>query len=82
MCQETIFPLVKTDFYVGFIHASVSFPAEIDEMNICYVLRDGDNPTNDNFYFSIEDNGELFLIKQSQKFSSIRFALSPCHVGL
>ncbi|XP_053278893.1 FRAS1-related extracellular matrix protein 2b [Pleuronectes platessa] len=31
--------------------------AEIDEMNICYVLRDGDNPTNDNFYFSIEDNG-------------------------
>ncbi|XP_062242743.1 FRAS1-related extracellular matrix protein 2-like [Platichthys flesus] len=31
--------------------------AEIDEMNICYVLRDGDKPTNDNFYFSIEDNG-------------------------
>ncbi|XP_045076300.1 FRAS1-related extracellular matrix protein 2-like [Coregonus clupeaformis] len=31
--------------------------AEIDDMKICYVLRDGDNATSDIFYFSIEDNG-------------------------
>ncbi|XP_037631902.1 FRAS1-related extracellular matrix protein 2b [Sebastes umbrosus] len=31
--------------------------AEIDDMNICYVLRDGDNATNDIFSFSIEDSG-------------------------
>ncbi|AWO98720.1 putative FRAS1-related extracellular matrix protein 2 [Scophthalmus maximus] len=31
--------------------------AEIDDMSVCYVLRDGDKATNDNFYFSIEDNG-------------------------
>ncbi|XP_047449328.1 FRAS1-related extracellular matrix protein 2b [Mugil cephalus] len=31
--------------------------AEIDDMNICYVLRDGDSATNDIFYFSIEDSG-------------------------
>uniref|UniRef100_UPI003AAE9547 FRAS1-related extracellular matrix protein 2b n=1 Tax=Centroberyx gerrardi TaxID=166262 RepID=UPI003AAE9547 len=31
--------------------------AEIDDMKICYVLRDGDNATNDIFYFSIEDYG-------------------------
>lgn len=34
------------------------FSAEIDDMNICYVLRDNDNATNDIFYFSIEDNGK------------------------
>ncbi|XP_029923159.1 FRAS1-related extracellular matrix protein 2b [Myripristis murdjan] len=38
--------------------------AEIDEMKICYVLRDGDNATNDIFYFSIEDNGGNKLKKQ------------------
>ena len=42
------------DIYVRF-----SFSAEIDEMNICYVLRDGDNATNDIFYFSIEDSGKF-----------------------
>ncbi|XP_029026542.1 FRAS1-related extracellular matrix protein 2b isoform X2 [Betta splendens] len=31
--------------------------AEIDDMSICYVLRDGANATNDLFYFSIEDIG-------------------------
>ncbi|XP_056612259.1 FRAS1-related extracellular matrix protein 2b [Triplophysa dalaica] len=31
--------------------------ADIDDMHICYVLRDGDNATSDIFYFSIEDNG-------------------------
>ncbi|KAK6494141.1 FRAS1-related extracellular matrix protein 2-like [Huso huso] len=30
--------------------------ADIDEMKICYVLRDGDNATSDIFYFTIEDN--------------------------
>ncbi|KAM6946095.1 FRAS1-related extracellular matrix protein 2b [Aplochiton taeniatus] len=31
--------------------------AEIDDMKICYVLKDGDNATSDFFYFSIEDSG-------------------------
>ncbi|XP_010786474.1 FRAS1-related extracellular matrix protein 2-like, partial [Notothenia coriiceps] len=35
---------------------SIFTQAEINDMNICYVLRDGDNATNDIFYFSIEDS--------------------------
>ncbi|KAM9318366.1 FRAS1-related extracellular matrix protein 2b [Pholidichthys leucotaenia] len=31
--------------------------AEINDMDICYVLRGGENATNDIFYFSIEDSG-------------------------
>ncbi|XP_043114475.1 FRAS1-related extracellular matrix protein 2-like [Puntigrus tetrazona] len=30
--------------------------ADIDDMHICYVLRDGDNATSDTFHFSIEDS--------------------------
>ncbi|KAK3560411.1 hypothetical protein QTP86_008468 [Hemibagrus guttatus] len=30
--------------------------ADIDDMHICYVLRNGDNATSDIFHFSIEDN--------------------------
>lgn len=44
------------------IYMSFSFSAEIDEMNICYVLRDGDNATNDIFYFSIEDSGKFLYL--------------------
>jgi len=38
----------------------LSFSAEIDDMSICYVLREGDNATSDIFYFTIEDNGKFF----------------------
>uniref|UniRef100_A0A8C5BJV7 FRAS1 related extracellular matrix 2b n=1 Tax=Gadus morhua TaxID=8049 RepID=A0A8C5BJV7_GADMO len=31
--------------------------AEIDDMKICYVLKNGDNSTSDTFHFSIEDKG-------------------------
>lgn len=31
--------------------------ADIDDMSICYVLKDGDNSTSDIFSFSIEDSG-------------------------
>uniref|UniRef100_A0AAR2KAS0 Cadherin domain-containing protein n=1 Tax=Pygocentrus nattereri TaxID=42514 RepID=A0AAR2KAS0_PYGNA len=31
--------------------------ADIDDMHVCYVLRDENNATSDTFYFSIEDNG-------------------------
>lgn len=34
--------------------------ADIDDMHICYVLRDGDNATSDMFHFFIEDNGKPF----------------------
>ncbi|KAK1899575.1 FRAS1-related extracellular matrix protein 2, partial [Dissostichus eleginoides] len=40
---------------------SIFTQAEINDMNICYVLRDGDNATNDIFYFSIEDSGKLHI---------------------
>ncbi|KAL7832119.1 hypothetical protein AOLI_G00296670 [Acnodon oligacanthus] len=32
--------------------------ADIDDMHVCYVLRDGNNATSDTFYFSIEDNAQ------------------------
>lgn len=41
------------------------FPAEIDDMSICYVLRDGDNATSDIFNFSIEDSGESLDLNMS-----------------
>ncbi|KAM4796083.1 FRAS1-related extracellular matrix protein 2 [Rhinophrynus dorsalis] len=31
--------------------------ADIDDMKICYVLRDRENATSDIFYFTVEDNG-------------------------
>ncbi|XP_061440793.1 FRAS1-related extracellular matrix protein 3 isoform X2 [Rhineura floridana] len=31
--------------------------ADIDDMKICYILKDGENATSDIFYFSIEDSG-------------------------
>ncbi|XP_062873398.1 FRAS1-related extracellular matrix protein 2b [Trichomycterus rosablanca] len=31
--------------------------ADINDMHICYVLRNKNNATSDSFYFSIEDNG-------------------------
>ncbi|XP_028838984.1 FRAS1-related extracellular matrix protein 2a [Denticeps clupeoides] len=31
--------------------------ADIDDLKIFYVLRDGGNSTNDQFYFTVEDNG-------------------------
>ena len=34
-----------------------SLSADIDDMNICYVLLDGSNATSDIFYFTIEDHG-------------------------
>uniref|UniRef100_A0A8C5H028 Calx-beta domain-containing protein n=1 Tax=Gouania willdenowi TaxID=441366 RepID=A0A8C5H028_GOUWI len=31
--------------------------ADIDDLNICYVLRSEENATSDTFHFSVEDNG-------------------------
>ncbi|XP_035288338.1 FRAS1-related extracellular matrix protein 2-like isoform X1 [Anguilla anguilla] len=39
--------------------------ADIDDMKICYVLRDGENATMDMFHFSVEDNGGNRLKKQA-----------------
>lgn len=41
-----------------------SFSAEINDLSICYVLKDGDNATNDIFHFSIEDSGEFPGLKR------------------
>ncbi|XP_074087677.1 FRAS1-related extracellular matrix protein 3 [Macrotis lagotis] len=39
--------------------------ADIDEMKLCYVLKDGINATSDIFYFSVEDTGGNKLTSQS-----------------
>ncbi|XP_006275703.3 FRAS1-related extracellular matrix protein 3 isoform X1 [Alligator mississippiensis] len=43
---------------IGFGNESINIftQADIDEMKISYVLKEGDNATSDIFYFSIEDN--------------------------
>ncbi|XP_029455546.1 FRAS1-related extracellular matrix protein 3 isoform X2 [Rhinatrema bivittatum] len=38
--------------------------ADIDEMKICYVLKEGENATSDTFHFSVEDNGGNILKSQ------------------
>ncbi|XP_055982229.1 FRAS1-related extracellular matrix protein 2 [Sorex fumeus] len=38
--------------------------ADIDDMKICYVLRDGANATSDIFHFTVEDGGGNKLTKQ------------------
>ncbi|KAH0616010.1 hypothetical protein JD844_026752, partial [Phrynosoma platyrhinos] len=43
----------------------LSLPADIDDMKICYVLREGENATSDIFYFSVEDNGETIFSSYS-----------------
>ncbi|XP_036620894.1 FRAS1-related extracellular matrix protein 3 [Trichosurus vulpecula] len=39
--------------------------ADIDEMKLCYVLKEGSNATSDTFYFSVEDTGGNKLTSQS-----------------
>lgn len=36
--------------------------ADMDDLNICYVLRNEENATSDLFHFSVEDNGEAFTL--------------------
>lgn len=43
----------------------VFFLADIDDMNICYILRDRANATNDIFSFSIEDSGKWTHLNMS-----------------
>lgn len=35
--------------------------ADIDDLKVCYVLKDGDNATSDIFHFSVEDNGKFLF---------------------
>ncbi|XP_034404830.1 FRAS1-related extracellular matrix protein 2b isoform X1 [Cyclopterus lumpus] len=53
--------------------------AEIYDMNICYVLRDGDNATNDIFYFSIEDSGGNKLKNQQFRLNWAWISLEKEH---
>ncbi|XP_032007089.1 FRAS1-related extracellular matrix protein 2 [Hylobates moloch] len=39
--------------------------ADIDDMKICYVLREGANATSDMFYFAVEDGGGNKLTSQN-----------------
>ncbi|KAJ6668737.1 hypothetical protein lerEdw1_012220 [Lerista edwardsae] len=49
--------LINTGLGNGSIKAFTQ--ADIDDMKICYVLKNGENATSDIFYFSVEDNGKL-----------------------
>ncbi|KAM5311565.1 FRAS1-related extracellular matrix protein 2 [Glossophaga mutica] len=49
--------------------------ADIDDMKICYVLREGSNATSDVFHFAVEDGGGNRLPKQ-------RFHLSWAWISL
>lgn len=40
----------------------VCFLADIDDMSICYVLKNGASATSDSFSFSIEDNGKSIQV--------------------
>ncbi|XP_076002015.1 FRAS1-related extracellular matrix protein 2b [Genypterus blacodes] len=53
--------------------------AEIDDMKICYILRDGDDATNDMFYFSIEDNGGNKLKNQQFRLNWAWISLEKSH---
>uniref|UniRef100_A0A7N8WUF0 FRAS1 related extracellular matrix 2b n=1 Tax=Mastacembelus armatus TaxID=205130 RepID=A0A7N8WUF0_9TELE len=53
--------------------------AEIDDMNICYVLRDGDKATNDVFYFTIEDSGGNKLKNQQFRLNWAWISLEKEH---
>ncbi|XP_061440792.1 FRAS1-related extracellular matrix protein 3 isoform X1 [Rhineura floridana] len=47
--------LINTGLGNGSVKAFTQ--ADIDDMKICYILKDGENATSDIFYFSIEDSG-------------------------
>ncbi|XP_068601427.1 FRAS1-related extracellular matrix protein 2b [Brachionichthys hirsutus] len=53
--------------------------AEIDDMKICYVLRDNDNATNDIFHFSIEDSGGNKLKNQQFRLNWAWISLEKEH---
>ncbi|KAM4590462.1 FRAS1-related extracellular matrix protein 2b [Fundulus diaphanus] len=53
--------------------------AEIDDMNICYILRHGVNATNDIFHFSIEDNGGNKLRNQQFRLNWAWISLEKEH---
>ncbi|XP_063776484.1 FRAS1-related extracellular matrix protein 3 [Pseudophryne corroboree] len=49
--------------------------ADIDDLKVCYVLKDGENVTSDIFHFSVEDNG-------GNKLSSQPFRLNWAWISL
>ncbi|XP_068172836.1 FRAS1-related extracellular matrix protein 2b [Antennarius striatus] len=53
--------------------------AEIDDMSICYVLRDNDKSTNDIFHFSIEDSGGNKLENQQFRLNWAWISLEKEH---
>ncbi|XP_030600425.1 FRAS1-related extracellular matrix protein 2b isoform X2 [Archocentrus centrarchus] len=53
--------------------------AEINDMSICYVLKDGDNATNDIFHFSIEDSGGNKLKNQQFRLNWAWISLEKEH---
>lgn len=41
---------------------SPCFTADMDDLNICYLLRNQENATSDLFHFSVEDHGKTFTL--------------------
>lgn len=48
------------------------FTADVDDLNICYVLRNEENATSDLFHFSVQDNGKAFTLLLSFPFFRLR----------
>lgn len=61
-----LIPLIEHKEFCQHVHIHmlmyllISPLADVDDMHICYVLRNGDNATSDSFHFSLEDNGKHF----------------------
>lgn len=45
------------------------FSADIDDLKICYILKDESNATSDLFSFTLEDNGKSYKIS-NEKFNA------------
>lgn len=43
--------------------------ADIDDLKICYILKDENNATSDVFSFTVEDNGKSFKNKNGIDFT-------------
>ncbi|XP_005796927.1 FRAS1-related extracellular matrix protein 2-like [Xiphophorus maculatus] len=77
----TVAPLHGYLINLGRGNATVSTftQAEIDDMNICYILKHGDNATNDVFHFSIGDNGGNRLRNQQFRLNWAWISLEKEH---
>eukprot|EP00079_Xenopus_tropicalis_P012743 XP_002940127.2 PREDICTED: FRAS1-related extracellular matrix protein 3 [Xenopus tropicalis] len=73
----------KHGFLVNLDHGNDSIrtftQGDIDDMKICYVLKDGDNATGDIFHFSVEDIGGNKLRSQQFRLNWAWISMEKSH---